>query len=526
MCERVNDPQKCIICLAFSKEQKKLLDKSRFKSAKKTPGKSPMSSPLDDSILDKDPYSLDRSSVQTSQSAEPSVQELLRQVMGSMRGMQDSNIALLNRVELLEKEKAEKKKKPPAKAKKTAKNIPSAALGAPVDTNASSSSMNSGRREVRDRSPSPELMDVSDDNHKSTEDEVEKKESSDKRYGDTPEAVKTYLSLDFEEPPTNKKRSIFGRSADYKESPSFAMPPEPGLQDSWDHFQRRADGRPVKKGVKDKSKGKRAPLTTGQFLPFVRHNMQWYEVYPEDTYYASPRLQENFKNISKSSFNSPTKYDIPAKQFHMWETIMRENLQAFHNISYFQQSSYNIANDIAFEMASVQKSKSQDDLDETCRNVKFLTNLLSSTNVSMVRTLDGVFDTSLTMNLNMLLSRRDNLLKNCHSDVTEADMTDLRVSDFTSSEVFPSEKLKQVETNFLQRRHTSRSSSPKRQKQDSKYQHSTYRGGFQGAFNRDAPKKRPAFKKPEYGSFPSTQANRSTPNNTSRGYQRGRGQRR
>ena len=42
----------------------------------------------------------------------------------------------------------------------------------------------------------------------------------------------------------------------------------------------------------------------------------------------------------------------------------------------------------------------------------------------------------MTMAANMLLSRRDNYLKNCSKDVTEDDISKLRNAPFTSNEVF------------------------------------------------------------------------------------------
>ena len=58
----------------------------------------------------------------------------------------------------------------------------------------------------------------------------------------------------------------------------------------------------------------------------------------------------------------------------------------------------------------------------------------------------------MTMATNMLLSRRDDYLKNCLKDVTE-DESKLRNAPFTSNEVFPVDTLSEVQRNFIQWSH-------------------------------------------------------------------------
>ena len=65
------------------------------------------------------------------------------------------------------------------------------------------------------------------------------------------------------------------------------------------------------------------------------------------------------------------------------------------------------------------------------------------------KALDDVLDTSMTLASNMLLNRRDNFLKLCHSDVTDKDIARLRNASLTKKEMFSSKVLSEVEQNFI-----------------------------------------------------------------------------
>ena len=65
--------------------------------------------------------------------------------------------------------------------------------------------------------------------------------------------------------------------------------------------------------------------------------------------------------------------------------------------------------------------------------------------------LDTVLKQNMTLACNMLLARRDSLLKDCSSKLGPKDLANLHTDHFDQQEVFNSDILSQVEDNMIKR---------------------------------------------------------------------------
>ena len=77
--------------------------------------------------------------------------------------------------------------------------------------------------------------------------------------------------------------------------------------------------------------------------------------------------------------------------------------------------------------------------------------LQTSVTSSLEIALDTVLKQNMTLACNMLLARRDSLLKDCSSKLGPKDLPNLRTDHFDQQEVFNSDILSQVEDNIIKR---------------------------------------------------------------------------
>ena len=110
------------------------------------------------------------------------------------------------------------------------------------------------------------------------------------------------------------------------------------------------------------------------------------------------------------------------------------------------------------QFAIIKSAENEADFNNTLEYVQEFLQLQSSVNQSLGKPLDSLLGSSMTMAADMLLSRRDNYLKNCSKDVTEDNISKLRNAPFTSNEVFPVDTLSEVQRNFIQWSHVNRDS--------------------------------------------------------------------
>ena len=135
--------------------------------------------------------------------------------------------------------------------------------------------------------------------------------------------------------------------------------------------------------------------------------------------------------------------------------------------SYFWFNSANCkaTEELERHFAIIKSAENETDFNNALEYVQECLQLQASVNQS----LDSLLGSSMTMSANMLLSRRDNYLKNCSTDVTEDDISRLRNAPFTSNEVFPVDMLSEVQKNFIQWSHVNRDSRSR----DSRKEHTS-----------------------------------------------------
>ena len=98
--------------------------------------------------------------------------------------------------------------------------------------------------------------------------------------------------------------------------------------------------------------------------------------------------------------------------------------------------------------------KGSEDLDTIRESADLMikySQLQASVTSSLEIALDTVLKQNMTLACNMLLARRDSLLKDCSSKLGPKDLANLRTDHFDQQEVFNSDILSQVEDNMIKR---------------------------------------------------------------------------
>ena len=96
--------------------------------------------------------------------------------------------------------------------------------------------------------------------------------------------------------------------------------------------------------------------------------------------------------------------------------------------SYFWFNSANCkaTEEMERQFAIIKSAENETDFNNALEYVQECLQLQAAVNQSLGKALDSLLGSSMTMAANMLLSRRDNYLKNCSKDVTEDDISKLR----------------------------------------------------------------------------------------------------
>ena len=290
-------------------------------------------------------------------------------------------------------------------------------------------------------------------------------------YSDTLFAIKKWLDIAITETDTIIAPSVFSQASKLKKSAevSLALPPAENMVSLWNFKEYEASG--VSKAhdsLKTKS-SRRNPLPKGQFLSFDRPPMKWYNISPQPHAVAALKLQDAFRNITSAQFQMPSAISTPWKQFTLWETVNRENINVLNHIFWFNSANCKATAEMEKQFAIIKSAESETDFNNALEYVQECLQLQASVNQSLGKSLDSLLGSSMTMSANMLLSRRDNYLKNCSKDVTEDDISRLRNAPFTSNEVFPLDMLSEVQKNFIQWSHVNRDSRSR----DSRKEHTS-----------------------------------------------------
>ena len=146
----------------------------------------------------------------------------------------------------------------------------------------------------------------------------------------------------------------------------------------------------------------------------------------------APKLPDSYFNIARVKTVSAS-ISVPAKQ-HIIHCAIEE------------------LNSRIQELASeIRNSGDLDIVRESADLIGKYSQLQASVTSSLEIALDTLLKQSMTLACNMLLARRDNLLKDCSSKLGPRDLANLRTDHFDQQEVFDSDILSQVEDNMIKR---------------------------------------------------------------------------
>ena len=178
--------------------------------------------------------------------------------------------------------------------------------------------------------------------------------------------------------------------------------------------------------------------------------MIYYTTSPQNTPLKAPKLPDSYFNIArvKSLSNSIT---VPSKQHIVQETVCRENVQILGHVVWFKMAIEELNNRIQELATEIRGSEDLDTVKESADLMIKYSQLQASVTSSLEIALDTVLKQNMTLACNMLLQRRDSLLKDCSSKLGPKDLASLRTDHFDQQEVFNSDILSQVEDNMIKR---------------------------------------------------------------------------
>ena len=214
---------------------------------------------------------------------------------------------------------------------------------------------------------------------------------------------------------------------------NLALPPVQDIKTMWDYRFRKASGTTLK----DKSSAE--SLSQGHFRAFERPDMIYYTTSPQETLLKAPRLPDSYFNIARVK-TLLSSISVPSKQHIVQETVCRENVQILALDNRIQ------------ELASeIRSSGDLDTVRESANLIGKYSQLQASVTSSLEIALDTVLKQNMTLACNMLLARRDSLLKDCSSILGPKDLANPCTDHFDQQEVFNSDILSQVEDNKIKR---------------------------------------------------------------------------
>ena len=142
---------------------------------------------------------------------------------------------------------------------------------------------------------------------------------------------------------------------------------------------------------------------------------------------------------------------MPSKQHIIQETVCRENVHILGHVVWFKMAIEELNNRIQELATEIRSSEDLDTVKESADLMIKYSQLQASVTSSLEIALDTVLKQNMTLACNMLLPRRDSLLKDCSSKLGPKDLASLRTDHFAQQEVFNSDILSQVEDNMIKR---------------------------------------------------------------------------
>ena len=206
--------------------------------------------------------------------------------------------------------------------------------------------------------------------------------------------------------------------------------------------------------MKDKSSSE--SLSQAQFFfSFERPDMIYYTTYPQENPLKAPKLQDTYFNIARVKTLSAS-ISVSAKPHIIQETVCRENVQILGHIVWFKMAIEELNSRIQELSSEIRNSGGLDTVREAADLIGKYAQLQASVTSSLEITLDTVLKENMTLACNMLLARRDNLLRDCSSKLGPKDLANLRTGHIDQQEVFDSDILSQVEDNMIKRLYNQR----------------------------------------------------------------------
>ena len=225
---------------------------------------------------------------------------------------------------------------------------------------------------------------------------------------------------------------------------NLALPPVQDIQTMWEYRFRKASGTTLKDKASSES------LSQGHFLAFEKTDMIYYTTSPQDTSLKAPKLPDSYFNIARVKTLSAS-ISVPSKQHIIQETVCRENVQILGHVVWFKMAIEELNNRIQELASEIRSSGDLDTVKESADLIVKYSQLQALVTSSLEIALDTVLKQNMTLACNMLLARRDSLLKDCSSKLGPKDLANLRTDRFDQQQVFNSDILSQVEDNMIKR---------------------------------------------------------------------------
>ena len=210
----------------------------------------------------------------------------------------------------------------------------------------------------------------------------------------------------------------------------------------WEYRAKKASG--------NSSERSTDALPHGSFLPFEKPDMVYYTNSPQETPVCAPKVPDSYFNIAKIK-NLPNTIAINSKQVLAQETICRQNVQILGHVVWFKTALEELNGRINTLSEEIRTFDDVSDIREIAILISKYSQMQSSITSSLEIALDTVLKQNMTMACNLLLARRDNLLKDCNTKIGPKDIARLRTESFIHSEVFSSELVSNVEDNLIKR---------------------------------------------------------------------------
>ena len=496
--------KECLLCASFSEDQKRKLTVKHSKGKKSVKETSLEKSKIDDSILDED----DNSSVVNVAHLSSSNNQALAAILSQLTSISNRLSAVEKRDSPMQADMtvsmdASTRGSSDCRKRTISSENTSVEIQSKCSAEETPCSMQTSDNRVS-VPPKRSRIEISDGKYDSSQEEKQPGPS----YSDTLLTVKKWLDIDITDTDAIIAPSVFSQAHKIKKSAqaSLALPPAENMVNLWDFKKYEASGISKDQDHMKNKSSRKNPLARGHFLNFDRPNMKWYNMTPQPHALGAPKLQDAFRNITAPQFQTPTSVSTPMKQYTLWESVNRENINVLNHIFWFNSTNIKATEEMEKQFNIIKSAESEVDFNNAMDYVQECLQLQSTINQSLGKSLESLLGSSMTLSSNLLLNRRDNYLKHCSKDVTEDDISRLRNASFTPNEVFPVETLSEVQRNFIQWAHVNRDSFKSRKEHPARHDD-----------RRDSKSQSRSFRPYHESSATSSSASSSTTSNRGRG---------